>query len=117
MVVDIDERPKDDFNKLISWTSKNTKFALVTSNPCFKLWLLYHYDNGHKVSDKELCLRKLKQYLPHFQKNRLTMDDVTADMISKACERAKLRHKQCDDVFSESCSSVYLLVEKIITLI
>jgi hypothetical protein len=116
IVVDVDNRAASLFAPLHAWEKTDPRFGLAMSNPNFEYWLLLHYDDGHKVADRKSCQKRLREHLPHFEKNQLTMDSINIKRVVKACERAEARERQCENIYKDSYSTVYLPVKQMLNI-
>lgn len=90
IVADRDEWPENDVEKLYEWSRKSDKFGLVISNPCFELWLLFHFDPGNDAATKNQCIAKLRSCCLNYSKN-LERVTITKDMVNTAIERSSQR--------------------------
>lgn len=114
LVVDHDDRPETDFQTLKNWSDgKNYFFGI--SKPSFEFWLLLHFEKGDQVRNFEDCRRKLKKYLPNYEKNQFDEKELKA-RIPIAIKNAKDKYNQAKDWKDASYTKVYELVEYIMTL-
>lgn len=73
--------------------AKSTGIRILWSNPCFEVWYTLHfaYSTAPFASNEEV-LRRLRQFLPNYQKNGDVFDRLF-EHTAKAIGRAKkLRH-------------------------
>ncbi|MBF0426611.1 MAG: RloB domain-containing protein [Magnetococcales bacterium] len=68
LVVDRDEWPEGELNKLVQWAKKGDQHHLALSNPKFEYWLLLHFESGQGVTTPAACDTRLKEYLPNDDK-------------------------------------------------
>lgn len=60
-VMDVDKWERDDIEELYQICSKNSNWGIAISNPCFEVWLYFHY--GDPSSIKPPTSKKMKQAL------------------------------------------------------
>ncbi len=119
LVVDKDEWSEQQLLPLHQWVSKRKRNrperGFAVSNPSFEYWLLLHFEDGNGIADLRQCLRRLRQHLPESGKS-IDPQWFSEEMIRKAVERARKRNKPpCTDwPRNPGCTTVYLLVEKIL---
>ena len=53
------------------WCNLKNNRGFALSNPNFEYWLLLHFENGDDVATVDECLRRLKIYLPNYDKDIL----------------------------------------------
>lgn len=89
---------------------------VITSSPCFELWLLLHYEYTTANMDNGKLIKKLKQYYPKYEKNINIYPNITK--IDLAIERAKKLEKyQIDNkrkigtIEANPSTEVYKIVE------
>lgn len=122
LVVDVDNRPKEEFQTLIEWSDQCDQKAtpskeirsLAISNPNFEYWLLSHFENGHDVKNSDDCRRRLLKHLPSFKKNHVETAKFEQH-IDRAIKHAKEKHLSNidQDCFDDYGTTVYLLVGKL----
>ena len=113
-VLDVDKWKKNDIDHLINYCKKNKYYAL--SNPCFEVWLYYHFkDTKPQLKNISECT-DWKRHLPEvisggFDSNKHPREIQTAIVNAK-------------NIFSEKgylpdvgCTQVFRLAEKIYNLI
>jgi len=111
LIVDVDDRTPKQFDKLKQWSKEKNNYCLAISNPCFEYWLLLHFEKGDAVYNLK---DRLKKHMPNYEKH--TIDEkILLPKIITAIKNAKEKHRQSsNDCFAGNCSTVYILVEKII---
>ncbi len=117
LVVDIDDRMKNDFQPLLNWEQESKKHGVAISNPSFEYWLLLHFDKGNDVKNLKDCREKLKKHLPLFEKGNVSFQKIRfelIDLIKTAIANAKQRHQHCIDWHHDKHTTVYILIEKIL---
>jgi hypothetical protein len=115
LVVDKDNWPEEELQKLNEWSQEKNDYGFVLSNPCFEFWLLLHFKQI-TVSSLNDCLTKLRSYLPDYDKG-INTAKFTEENIKKAIERAKnLDSPPCCDWPRKCGTTVYRLVEKLFQL-
>ncbi|WP_457563067.1 RloB family protein [Caminibacter pacificus] len=91
-VFDKDEVKDEHFDKSIRTIRKN-KYKVAYSNPCFELWFLLHFNFYQTSLTKNLCLKKLKNYIPKYEKNDKNMYDKLKNKVQIAIRNAKKLEK------------------------
>lgn len=114
VVLDKDQWPEKHLGALQEWASQSERFGLSISNPCFELWLLWHFEDPGKAHTSSACRRRLKQFLPHFDKS-LPRNLFQRGQVQKAVARAKSRDQPpCHHTPRTGVTTVYRLVERIL---
>lgn len=113
LVVDKDNWKDAQLNELRTWTSRTDgghyKRGLALSDPKFEYWLLLHFEDT-SAANSEDCTRKLKKHLPRYNKQ---IDDH--DFSQKRVQQAISRARQRDGRGSGASTTVYKLVESILS--
>lgn len=117
IVMDRDHWKESDIRQILDWAKRGENRGLALSNPCFEFWLLMHFRSHCDVSDANDCGRKLKNYLPNYDKN-LSEPKMLAKLTKEALESAIANAKRGDPSGESGWpqstgTTVYLLVEKI----
>ena len=116
VVIDKDSWTTNDIEKVYKWATKSDNYGVALSNPCFEYWLLLHFDDGNDLSTKEDCKRRLKIYMPNYDKH-IDATKITKENIEKAIQRCAIRlqnaSKKCIP-YSFGSSTVNLLVYSIL---
>lgn len=94
---------------------------LITSNPCFEIWFLEHFQYTSKGFDNSKALiKELNKHLPGYTKSMIHFDDLyplTGNAI-KNCERLDRYHKDNSRIgeieFCNPRTDMYKLVSMII---
>ena len=114
LVVDKDNWLDEHLHKLYEWANQKTNFGLAVSNPCFEYWILLHFEDAKGVSTKKDCCKKLRQYLPDYDKE-IPSGKIKPSMISDAIYRAAIRDRAQDAPWPQSAgTTVYKLVQNIL---
>ncbi|RLB70224.1 MAG: hypothetical protein DRH04_03980 [Deltaproteobacteria bacterium] len=112
LVIDRDIWPEEQLTDVCT-ACREQGFVIAVSNPCFEYWLLLHFDSGDGIVDSRGCIRKLKNYLPHFQKGHVEIDRFKPG-VQDAIVRAKRKDRPPTPDWPRSPgSTVYRLVEKL----
>lgn len=93
------------------------KFAAIPSRPCFEFWLLLHFEDVHHLIHRDEALRRLKRYLPDYEKGYGLAFAKTKASLGTAVDRARTlmaRNDPADD--DEPYTRVVDLVELLTTL-
>ena len=119
LVVDKDQWSEQQLLPLHQWVSKRKRNGpergFAVSNPSFEYWLLLHFEDGNDIADLRQCIHRLRHHLPESGKS-IDPQGFSEEMILKAVERARKRNNPpCTDwPRNPGCTTVYLLVEKIL---
>lgn len=112
IISDKDNWTNEHFDTLKRWID-NVKHYHALSNPCFEIWILFHFENSNVTSAAE-CINRLKKYIPNYDKN-FDRNVLTLRMIETAVERAKKRYQNNDNnCFDFTGSTVFKLVEMLL---
>ena len=88
LVVDKDRWTDDQLDELYEWSQTANNRGLALSNRQFEYWLLLHFEDGIGIKSAKDCARRLRQYLPDYDKD-VDPRDFTEEMIVQAVSRAK----------------------------
>lgn len=111
LIIDDDNRSPAEFKDVLAWrkSDKGNNF-IVLSKPCFELWLLYHFEDCSGIQTKKECIKKLKTYLPSYEKDYKKKFSETE--ISDAMNRALAKCDDFDKAFSfGACSGMGAFVK------
>jgi hypothetical protein len=115
LVVDKDQWTDIQLAQLYDWSQKQENYGFALSNPKFEYWLLLHFEDGTGILNSHGCSDRLRRYLPDYDKN-INSRKITKEMITDAIRRARLRdNPPCTDWPRANGTTVYRLVEKIIS--
>ena len=115
-ILDVDRWIMNDIDYLINYCKKNKIRHYALSNPCFEVWLYYHFKNTKpKLKNISECV-EWKRHLPEVISGGFNSSKHPKE-IQTAIENAK-------NIFSEKgylpdvgCTQVFRLAEKIFNLI
>ncbi|MCF7790536.1 MAG: RloB family protein [Victivallales bacterium] len=116
IVVDRDsgDRSEEQLNQVFEECGiKKYNFAL--SNPCFELWLLFHFESpsSKDVDTARKCRNRLKKFLPNYQKCHIEVSKLKPE-INNAIDNAEAKDSpKCDDWPRKVGTTVYRLVKEI----
>lgn len=114
LVVDKDQWTDEQLMLLHKWSQTRKNRYLALSNPKFEFWLLLHFEDGKEIRNSNDCSRRLKQYLPDYDKD-IKENKISLEGIKNAIDRAKkYDNPPCDDWPRKTGSTVYRLVENIL---
>lgn len=109
-VVDVDEF---DIAAAVA-EARRHKVNLAVSNPCFELWLLLHHtDCRSHCAGYEDVVKRLKKYVPAYDKTRLRFADH-AEGVPDAVKRARDLEPSGADHQRNPSTSVWRLVQTIV---
>ncbi len=115
LVVDRDQWKKEHLELLYEWSRSDSYKNLAVSNPQFEYWLLLHFEDGKKVYNKSECLRRLRKYMPDYDKSKLPEGKFTVTGVKSATNRGKLQDSPpCTKWPDKTGTTVYRITEKII---
>ncbi len=114
LVSDKDQWSDSQLSQLHQWSQKEENYGFALSNPKFEYWLLLHFADGSGVTSAQDCDRRLKGYIPDYDKS-LDTKKITVEMINSAIERARQKdNPSCADWPRIFGATVYKLVESIL---
>lgn len=115
LVIDKDQWSNAQLALLNEWEQRESNHGLAISNPKYEYWLLLHFEDGNNVGSVQECSRRLRRYLPDYDKN-IDSRIITPDRINDAIRRAKARHNSVpeEEPLPFGCTTVYELVEKVL---
>ena len=115
LVIDKDQWSNAQLALLNEWEQRENNYGLAISNPKFEHWLLLHFEDGKNVGSAQECSRRLRQFLPDYDKN-IDVRKITLDRINDAIRRAKDRDNTTHNDWLPAFGSttVYQLVERIL---
>ncbi|RCH54150.1 hypothetical protein DJ568_14840 [Mucilaginibacter hurinus] len=95
-VLDVDRWPKREIYNLYVACQENSNYHIGMSNPCFEVWLCYHF---LKVLPDDISSGKnFKTYLPEVVKGGYNRD-VFASLIATASKNANTADNDKDNYF------------------
>lgn len=113
LIIDRDTWPEKQLESVFSACHKQG-FNLALSNPRFEYWLLLHFDNGDGIATGKDCKKRLKRYLPHFEKGHVEIEKLEP-FVKDAISRAKQKDTPpCNDWPRTVGTTVYRLIEKMV---
>ena len=113
IVVDKDDWTDEQLNRVLQWAKEKEGYGLAISNPNFEYWLLLHFEDGRGITNSRECMARLRRYVPKYDKE--IDGKKVALCISKAVLRAKQRDPRTDGFPPMWSTTVYRLVERIMT--
>jgi hypothetical protein len=91
LVLDVDQWGNKHLEAAYQWSTSKPNYGLAVSNPMFEYWLLLHFEDGNDINGKRDCIKRLKNYLPYYEKSRLPLEKFTHDKIQDAIKRAQVK--------------------------
>ena len=64
------------------------RFVAIPSVPCFELWFLLHYEAVTRELERDEARRRLKEYIPDYDKNLTNMFIRTSEQLETAYRNA-----------------------------
>jgi len=89
-IIDVEsyDNPRDLTGPLNTASENNIKVAL--SNPCFEVWLLYHFERvGRAFDDCRDVISRLKTHIPNYTKGGDYFKDHFSDKVDDAIDHAE----------------------------
>jgi hypothetical protein len=115
LVIDRDKWEEEHLNQAYSWSISKNNYGLAISNPKFEYWLLLHFENGNDIGTSKECHERLKQYIPEYEKNNIDQDLFSIERIEYAIRNAKIRNNPGEKWPLIVGTTVYKLVEILLT--
>lgn len=75
--------------KLKNNLKQRIEFCSIVSVPCFELWLLLHFENITDPLHRNEVVRRLKQYIPGYEKGSENIFTSTYPNLQAASQRSK----------------------------
>jgi len=72
-------------------------FEAIVSIPSFELWLLLHFEDIQHTIHRNEVLKRLKHYIPKYDKSMINIFSLTKNKLDIAHQRAQLLSKQKTD--------------------
>ena len=102
-----------DVPSMLERLQKVSSATLLCSNPCFELWLLFHYtDHRTELSSTE-CVKRLAAFIRQYKKGILRVEDRLYLLSSQ--KDAANRARNLKEFFNPS-STVYRLIDDLESL-
>ncbi|PIE73859.1 MAG: abortive phage resistance protein [Deltaproteobacteria bacterium] len=112
LVLDRDNWTVKQLHAVFLWCQESL-FHLAVSNPCFELWLLFHFQNGSSVTSARNCREKLLRELPNFEKGHVEIKKLEP-LVPIAIKHAEQKdNPPCFDWPRSIGSTVYRLVKEL----
>ncbi len=74
--------------KLRNDNKQPIRFQAIASVPSFELWLLLHYEDIQAPIHRDEVMRRLKTYIPAYEKGATRALSITSERLSVATQRA-----------------------------
>lgn len=114
VLIDEDNWPQEDIENLKHDTfikNKVQTFRVLISSPKFELWLLLHFENGIKISNSADVDRRLKPYIPGYNKH-CSQNLFNLSNVRLAITNAKKLIQNKSNAYTEA----YILFEYLLSL-
>lgn len=82
LAAELDGRLKNELKQAVT-------FKVIASVPSFELWLLLHFEDIQAPIHRDEVMRRLKVYLPDYEKGASNVFEVTAMNLGIAIQRAE----------------------------
>lgn len=116
MVIDRDDWSVDQINAVLDELKRirtQGRCFLAMTNPKIEFWLLLHFEDGNGVSTPTECDRRLKKYLPGYDKH-VANCGVGPENAQNAIKRAKNLDTDDCEWPEKKGSTLYRLVNKLL---
>lgn len=119
--LDLQESKKRQYKQALKIASDN-RIKVITSNPCFEVWYLEHFEYTSKQYNSSAeVIKELKRRLPNYQKDKCDFVELysrTQNAI-KNCKKLERFHEQSGTgklgAFNNPQTDMYKLVEIVLT--
>jgi hypothetical protein len=75
--------------RLLNDLKRPVEFRAIASVPSFELWLLLHYENIQAPIHRDEVMRRLKGYIPNYDKGAIGAFAATRTQLDTATQRAE----------------------------
>ena len=106
IVVDVDNRHKNDFKELFIWHNQRKYHKVAISNPNIEYWFLLHFEPGDSIGTVNECLTRLQSGIKKANnqksieyKKRLFPKFITLQRVKQAIKRAQNRDPKPHEVW------------------
>jgi len=120
-VFDIESKPQEIIDKTIKNAGKN--IYIITSNPCFELWFLLHFQMITSTLNNYDTIQLLKKHITNYKKGNnifKLIEDKTTNAI-KNSRRLNDSHNSHDlNIYNVSCNphtKIYQIIEHIFDIL
>jgi hypothetical protein len=113
IVIDVDQNETQELSHIVN-DAHDLQIRCGISNPKFEYWLLLHFVDPPKNMTSTQCTDAMRAKIPDYDKN-VPQSQITRERIEDAIKRAKSRFDSNQKYPKSNGSSVYILVEKIIS--
>lgn len=114
-VLDVDKWERGEIDSLYQYCQQNVNCSIAISNPCFEIWLYFHF--GDPTILKEETAQEFKNKL-HTLVHGGYKRDVYALEIEKATKRSKVADKSPNNYFPEiRTTKIYKLTENMLSFL
>ncbi|MDD4266548.1 MAG: RloB family protein [Aminobacterium colombiense] len=113
IVIDVDQNETQELSHIVN-DAHDFQIRCGISNPKFEYWLLLHFVDPPKNMTSTQCTDAMRVKIPDYDKN-VPQSQITRERIEDAIKRAKSRFDSNQKYPTSNGSSVYILVEKIIS--
>ena len=98
--------------------AKANGIEVAFSNPCFELWYFLHFQDQRSAIDRRKLVKKLKKYIPDYEKGLEKVYEKVSHLQANASKRAKELRKMHQNIGKREAeknplTSVDILVEKL----
>ncbi len=115
LVIDVDNNTQEDLQTVINWSEAKPNYGLALSNPKFEYWLLLHFEAGNKIKNQSDLEARLAHWMPNYEKSKFDTGSLFAKRMN-AIDNARNRYQHCHDWYHDYHSTMFRLLEKILTI-
>lgn len=112
-VFDVDEHP--NLSETLQLAKAN-EICVALSNPCFEIWVLWHFQDHTRYDHRDDILQHCKGHIPNY--NKKVSYDALKDRYEDALRRAKnveAKHQgDGNEITANPSTSVYKLTERLL---
>lgn len=114
-VLDVDRWPRAIINELHIHCQQNKNWFIGISNPCFEVWLLFHFLKS--IDDQNLSCRQLKKQLSTVSEGNMSVERFS-ELIGKATQNAAASDTHPDNFFPDRMQTkLYQLAQELLALL
>lgn len=113
-VLDVDRWKREQIEALRGLCESLPNWHMAISNPCFEVWMLFHFTDRPTASDE--C-KALKQQLHHISNGR-SEPAHCAPLLHQAIENAQHADQGRTDSYPDKmCTKLYLLAQEMVAML
>lgn len=111
LVIDVDRWGAKKLGQ-VTQACVDKNVGLAVSNPCFELWLIFHFTEQPQFNSCKDCERHLRQHFGGYNKANLRLQRYPKACVRQALERAARQSPGSSERWPSACGShVYRIFE------